>query len=348
MTATKPGPADEVAVAWELHGAGVRAIEAVPIPDALREGVTVAVCTCNRAASLERMLRSLANEERARLEVLVVDASPDDASELAVRRLAGEWAASGVLRYVRVTGRLRGLTRQRNLALRLARTDVTVFFDDDIVLQPNCIDTMERVLRDGAGSIVGVGAYLENEHDAPSLLWRIRRALRIVPELRPGAYARSGISIPWHFLPPGRAVVGGDWLTGGAMMWPTALARRIGFHEGFEGYSNGEDVQFSLAARACGRLVVAGSARALHLQDPVNRPSATNMAYVSARNAYHIHRTQLRDRTTRDALYFHYAFVADTVVRFVALLRPGVRLERWRFLRGRVRFLRELFTGRLR
>ena len=130
-----------------------------------------------------------------------------------------------------------------------------------------------------------------------------RRALGIVSTLRPGAYSRSGMSVPWHFLPPGNGVVNGDWLTGGAMMYPTALARAIGFHEGFEGYSTGEDLQFSLAAGAHGRLVVARAARAQHLQDPANRPNPRDMAYVSARNAHHIHRTRPAGCTSIDRLY---------------------------------------------
>ena len=317
-------------------------------PVRLAEGVTVAICTCHRAIALDRLLRSVPAGGAGGLEVVIVDASRDEASERAIERLAEAGALRAPLRYYRVAGALRGLTRQRNFALRVASMDAIAFFDDDIVLRPDCVATMERVLRESRGGIAGVSAYLENEHEPPPALWRVRRALGIVSTLRPGAYSRSGMSVPWSFLSPGSDIVEGDWLPGGATIWPTALARTIGFHEGFEGYSNGEDLQFSLAARAHGRLVVARAARALHLQDPGNRPSASDMAYVSARNAYHIHRTGLRGRTWIDALYFRYAFVADTVVRFLGLVRPIRRLERWSFLRGRLRFLADLLGGRLR
>jgi glycosyltransferase involved in cell wall biosynthesis len=347
MSAAASAAAADVPSALEWNGSALRSIDPGPASGPLADGVTVVVCTYNRPASLERLLRSMQEAMPARLEVVIVDASHDDQSEVAIRQLAASGTLTTTLRYYRVAGRLRGLTRQKNFALRVARADTIVFFDDDVVLRPNCITMMEQVLREGAGSVAGVGAYLENEHEAPPALWRIRRALGIVSTLRPGAYSRSGMSVPWNFLTPGSGVAPGDWLPGGASIYPTSLAREIGFHEGFEGYSNGEDLQFSLAAGAHGRLVVARAARALHLQDPANRPNPSDMAYVSARNAHHIHRTRPGGCTRLDRLYFGYAFLADTVVRFLALARPGVRAERWQFLRGRTRFLADLLGGRL-
>src|SRR5690606_10403219 len=138
-----------------------------------------------------------------------------------------------------------------------------------------------------------------------------------------------------------------DWLAGGATMWRTDIARAVRYHEGFEGYSHGEDVHFSLAAGTRGRLVLAGAARAMHLHAPGNRPDISAHAYMGARNAYHNHRTVLPGRTWRDGLYFHYAFIADTALRAASLVRASYRREQWQFLQGRVRFLKELLGRRL-
>lgn len=313
----------------------------------LREGVTIAVCTCARPQALERFLGSLSGTSSTDVEVLVVDSSPDDAAEDVTRRIAARADWKLPIRYLRVTGRLRGLTRQRNVALDHACHDLVAFFDDDIVLLEGCIAAMEHVMRSSAPAPVGVMAYLDNERAEPTSLWRLRRTLGLVSTLRPGAYSRSGMSVPWAFLAPSDEVVEGDWLAGGCTMWRTTVAREIRFNEGFTGYSNGEDLDFSLRAGSRGRLVLAGEAHALHLHAPGNRPAIGEHAYMGARNAWHIHRTALQGRTWRDGLYFHYAFIADTVLRAASLVRPANRGAQWAFVRGRLRFIRDLLGRRL-
>src|SRR5882672_2987755 len=106
------------------------------------EGLTVAVCTYRRPASVTRFLTSLALQERIPDRLVIVDASPDSDTEAAVRRHPAA-AAVNETRYVRVSGPLRGLTRQRNVALRLVETDLVAFFDDDVVLLAGCLAELE-------------------------------------------------------------------------------------------------------------------------------------------------------------------------------------------------------------
>src|SRR5882762_3052832 len=133
--------------------------------------------------------------------VLTVDASPSDQTERAVRDHDSLAVVGSDLLYFRVTDGLRGLTRQRNFALRWVTTDLVAFFDDDIVLSPGCCAELERHHRELGDRVVGVGALIENQLQAPRLAWRLLRWLHAVSDLRPGTYSRSGISIPWGFLP---------------------------------------------------------------------------------------------------------------------------------------------------
>src|SRR5690606_32790028 len=106
--------------------------------------------------------------------------------------------------YVRVDGPLRGLTPQRNLGLEYATAQLVAFFDDDVVLLPGALDSLVVALLSRgvrAERLGGVGAVIENELAPPNALWRVRRALGVVPTLRPGAYTSSGMSVPWRFLP---------------------------------------------------------------------------------------------------------------------------------------------------
>ncbi len=311
------------------------------------KGCCVVVCTRNRPATVARFLDSVFTQDAIPEELLVVDGSDAADTEQSVRDLAQSRALAVRTRYVRVGATQRGLTRQRNLALRMVSLRLIAFFDDDIVLRPDCLAQLANAHTVLGDSVAGVGAFIDNERLAPPPLWRIRRLTGIVSTLRPGRYCRSGISTPWGFLTPTNDTVSGDWLPGGATMWRTDLARAVGFEEGFAGYGSGEDLDFSLRIGRFGRLVMAGSARVYHFKADGGRPDGYQMGYLGLRNHYHTHRYSMPNRRALDAVWFAYAFIADTAIRSVGVLRPLFRQWTWDFLRGRTRFFVELAAGRL-
>jgi GT2 family glycosyltransferase len=296
-------------------------------------GATIVVCTCGRADSLRRLLDSIGRQERRPDSLIIVDASSDDQSERVIAEYPTPDLLAADVVYVRVSGSRRGLTRQRNFALRLARTDLVAFFDDDTVLLPGCLGEMERPLR-VSEQVVGVAAYIENEQRRPTALWWLRLRARVVPSLQPGRYFRSGISIPWAFLPPTTEWIEGDWLPGCGSMWRTAAARDVGFNEEFVRYCSGEDLEFSLRMKEHGRLVLAGRARLVHLKDPAGRLDAFELGFMSVRNHYYIHWQCVAGRTWQDAAWFQYGCVVDVLWQTINLLRPGDRHVRWRYLKG--------------
>src|SRR5438874_9262291 len=196
-------------------------------------GVTVCVCTYRRADSIIRLLDSLERFEGTGYPTLIVDASPDVRTEEAVRSWVGRRRIRSALAYFRVEAALRGLTKQRNFALRVTATDLICFFDDDVELLSDCVTEMERVFRAAAGKFAGVGALVVNQPRCPVVLWRIRCALGMTANLRPGTYHGSGISVPWGYVRDSDGVVEGQWLPGAAMLWDVSRARKVGFCEEF-------------------------------------------------------------------------------------------------------------------
>lgn len=338
--------ADEIAVAVQWPGGG-------PAPDPCRTarpemhgGTAVVVCTYQRPAMVRRFLDSLGGQQPRPERLLIVDASADDGTEQVLRAHGHRDELADEIRYYRVLGRLRGLTRQRNFALRLVDVERIVFFDDDIVLLPDCLGEMVAVAR-GEG-VLGVGALLGRQAVPPKIaaLWRVRRALGMVSSLRPGSYCRSGMYVPWNFLPADtQNVWEGHFLPGCAAMWKTAVARQIGYNETFRGYANAEDIEFSMLMQARGKVVLAGKAGLLHLHDGGGRPDPWQMGYMNLRNAYYIHRHCLAGRTRKDAVWFFYAFGLDTLVRAVNLLRPQRSRDTWHYLQGRLHCFHELLRG---
>ncbi|HEU4628920.1 MAG TPA: glycosyltransferase [Gemmatimonadaceae bacterium] len=307
-------------------------------------GLTVVLCTYRRPASVRRFLASLAAQLPLPAALVVVDASPDDATERVARE--GAAALPARLLYLRVEGPLRGLTRQRNFALEWVTTDAVAFFDDDVVLDAGCLAAMEAAFRAPGAPVAGVGAVVRNPEVGRGRLWRLRRALGIVDSLAPGRYVRSGFSTPWAFLPPTEAVVEGDWLPGCCMLWRTALARELGFHAGLDGYAQGEDLEFSLRARRHGRLLVAGAARVLHLHEPAGRPDAFRLGYMAIHNRYQIHRRGLPDRRWRDVAWFTYAWTLDTLLLVARLVVPRHAAATVKEMAGRMRAAYDLLLER--
>jgi GT2 family glycosyltransferase len=321
---------------------------ALPCPalPELQPGCTVVVCTYQRPALVRRFLDSLRGQDPRPERLLIVDASTDGATERMLREY-GRWEELAArTMYYRVAGRLRGLTRQRNFALRQVDTQWTVFFDDDIVLLPGCL--REMLAAAGGPGVLGVGALLGRK-SVPSkiaALWRVRRALGMVSSLRPGSYCRSGMYVPWNFLPSDTEEVWeGQFLPGCAALWNTALARQIGYNETFRGYANAEDIEFSMRMQARGKVVLAGKAGLLHLHDGDGRPDPWQMGYLNLRNAYYIHRHCLERRTWKDGAWFFYAFGLDTLVRAVNLFRPRRTRDTWQYLQGRMHGFHELLRG---
>ncbi len=309
----------------------------------LERGVSVAICTYRRPASLNRLLDSIALQQRRPVQLVIVDASPDDETERSLEERSDLSQIADRVLYLRVGGPLRGLTRQRNLALRMVDCDLVAFFDDDMVLTSGCLLEMERPHRDLADQVVGVAGMIENQCARPGLLWRVRRLLGIVSSLNPGDYCRSGLSVSWNFVPrTATQLIEGRWLQGGATMWNTDVVRGIGFHEGFQGYSSGEDLEFSLQAGRQGRLLLASTARMSHLHDSSGRPDAYMMGYMGLKNMHQIQRTCLSERSWRDAVWFVYAYGLDTLIRTLWLVYPRETGQRVRFLRGRLTYFAEM------
>ena len=309
-------------------------------------GVTVIVCTYKRAASLTRFLDSLALQEARPKALLVVDASPDDQTEKAMHARTDLDRLARRVCYFRVAGAFRGLTRQRNFGLRWVETDLVAFFDDDIVLLPGCLREMEHVHREFGEGAVGVGAWIVNGARSPSLLWRTRHFLGAVHCLKPGTYDSSGMSTPWSWLEPTGAVFEGDWLPGGATMWRTEAAEKTGFPDTFEGYAQGEDLDFSLRVRHCGLLLMATGAHAEHLHHPSGRPSHFTLGYIALFNRYQIHRRVFGSRACRKTLVFAYAWTIDSVLLLRRVLIPSATLPTLQQLAGRIHAAFDILRSR--
>jgi GT2 family glycosyltransferase len=309
-------------------------------------GLTVVICTYQRPESTIRVLNSIARQVRLPDATMIIDGSVDARTADAI----AEWRSANLrqpIQYWHVDVSHRGLTRQRNFALDRVRTDLVAFFDDDVVLAPNCLDEMERAHRSAPG-VVGVGCFAGPDIASPKALWRLRRRLGVVPALQAGRYYRSGMSIPWELDPRRESSIEGDWLPGWGMMWQTAAARTVRFNDGFAGYAQGEDLDFSLRMARHGKLIMARAAELRHLPDHAGRPDASRLGYMEIYNRYQIHRRSRGNRGALDVVWFTYAWGVDTLMLCRHLIRPARAGTALRQIGGRFRAVRDLVKEAVR
>jgi GT2 family glycosyltransferase len=288
---------------------------------------------------VRRFLDSLADQRPRVAALIVVDASEGDDTRAVLQDHPGRTALADSITYCHVEPPLAGLTRQSNFGLSLVRTDLVAYFDDDVVLLPGCVAEMELAHRDHP-DIVGVGANIENKDAAPSLRWRLRRLLFVVPSLAPGRYFRSGRTTPWWRLASTAGLVEGDWLSGGAVMWKTAAARATGFAENFVGYGAGNDVEFSLRISRFGRQAVSAGARLLHLQEAGGRPDPFALGYSWMVHRRRIHRVGGGEGLAAKC-WFGYGVAVELALHCADLVRPALTRRTWDYLRGMTAALRE-------
>lgn len=110
--------------------------------------LTVAICTWNRAASLERTLATLdaAIRPQAELEVLVVNNRCTDDTDAVIANYASR------LPLRRVWQPEPGLSNARNAAVDATTGDYILWTDDDVLIEPGWLVAYERAIRANPGA----------------------------------------------------------------------------------------------------------------------------------------------------------------------------------------------------
>lgn len=183
--------------------------------------VSVVIPTWNRCDILhETVRRSLAQElAEGELEVIVVDDRSDDGT---AEWLEAEAARRPPLRWVPNPGK--GRAAARNTGLAHARGELICFLDDDLWMEPGCLEAHRRAHAEAAPHAVAVmGRMLPwpgNEPTVANLAFD-RHLTRVVGEME-----AHGTVLPREYL-----------CTGNVSLPRSAAGHGALFDEGFTGYS---------------------------------------------------------------------------------------------------------------
>ena len=213
--------------------------------------LTVAIPTYGRNRVLIETIENVLGRLGSDMELIVVDQNPRLDPDTEARLAA--WDAEGALR--RVRAEKPSLTAARNLALRLARADVVLFVDDDVVLSSSLL--AQHVERHRTGDYAAVaGRVYQWRHGEELPSWDDPRALDN-PQQLPPAYRLD------HVGPI-------DWFIGcHASVRKAAVIEVGGYDENFVGPAFGEDTDLALRLVAAGKIVFFDSTiRLIHRRSP--------------------------------------------------------------------------------
>src|SRR4051812_20366615 len=123
--------------------------------------ISLIICTYRRPLHISRLLSSLRNLSLRPDETLVVDGSPDEATEREGIAVQSDGALPGLV-YYKVPPEQRGLTRQRNYGIEHAHGSIITLLDDDTLPNPHYFQAIAACFErhPDAG---GVGGYITNE-----------------------------------------------------------------------------------------------------------------------------------------------------------------------------------------
>lgn len=260
----------------------------------------VVIATRNRPEDLLRTIESLLAQTVLPGELCIVDSSDATPTRSRIEDLCR--AAGLALDYHHPAPR--GLTVQRNVGVRRTKGDPIFFLDDDIALDPHCLEHVLAEYERWGPELGGVRA-TPARPARPGLATRIYRRIFGIggwwPEasgrVRPGFYA-EGVS-------EAVGVRKLEYFNGWFMSYRREVFDHEWFDEELSGYAYKEDIDFSYRVSRRYTLVQTPKARCDHLKSGASRMSSHQLQRMNLANQFYLHRKLMpQDVRHRFALWW--------------------------------------------
>lgn len=233
--------------------------------------VTGIIPTYNRVKSLEATLISLSKQDVQFQELIIIDASSDDQTKTICEQKIPN--LNSRVEYQRAV--VKGAAAQRNEGVANARNPFIAFMDDDIFLDPNCIERLWKCFHQN-DNVGGVNALITNQcYHTPG---KVTRAMYFLMHgKRLDSYAGKCIGPAWNILPEDREgmpdCVPVDWMNLGCTIYRMEALPTPPFKNHFVGYSMLEDLTLSLIVGRKWKLYNVPKAHIFHDSQPGSHKS---------------------------------------------------------------------------
>ncbi len=233
--------------------------------------VSVVVVTYNRPEHVRVCLRHISEQTVAPAQTIVVDSSPDEATETIVRE---QFPAVHYLRNPRGAGTT---ATARALGLRAVDAEIVAFLDDDAYGHPGWLAEMLAPFIDP--TVGGVGGRVRNgqpneENDGDGQI---------------GMLLPNGTLTGYFAADPGR-MIEVDHLLGASMAYRVGALRQIGgIHDFYPGTCLREETDIALRVKAAGwKLVFNPAAVVDHVAGPYAKGRRFDLRYVYFSQRNHV------------------------------------------------------------
>ena len=228
--------------------------------------VSAVMATKDRSNMVRRTVRNMAEQSCLPVELIIIDASPDDFTKSVVEEDLGDFS----FKIVYVKAITPGAATQRMQGVNIATQSIVWFLDDDILMEAECT----RRIWDGffvQENVGAVGSMITNQrYTPPGRLTRFMYKLMHGEKLR--TYAGKVIGPAWNLLPEDEKgmpdYVPCEWLNTTCTMYKRNRLPSPIFSDHFQGYSLMEDVTLSLLMARSSALLNARTARIFHDSQP--------------------------------------------------------------------------------
>ena len=247
--------------------------------------VSAIVPTVGRPESLRELLRSLAAQRCRDLEVIVSGAGEDQATAQVIGE--PEWSTAG-LRVLHERVAEPNAVRQRNAAIARSTAEYLLLLDDDVVLEPGCVEGLRACLERWSDVVAVMATFTNQPWPPPTRLWAwyIERVLRVAPGDWQGRVLGPLLRFGYAPLPAEPSPV--QWVgTGNSMVRRTAFLAAGGFSDFFlHRCTTHEDVDLGLKLSRLGRILLVPGCRMAHHHAPAGRVSPRVAAEDDAHNRF--------------------------------------------------------------
>jgi GT2 family glycosyltransferase len=278
--------------------------------------VSAIIPTKNRAQDLEITIESLLRQTRLPDELILVDQSPETSFTKPI---------SIPIHYMHDPG-LSGLTAARNAAMKVARGDIWLFMDDDVVLEPTFL---EEILAAYRPDVTGISGIITNYKRPPlgHLLWE--------SIFMRGPFLDDRQRVYWNAAQiRDAAPIRVRQFTGALMSFKADAIRESQFDINLTGACPGEDLDFCASLPNGSILLIAPKARLVHKRSPEGRSSVHWLA-LHAQVSYYMRERHWR-HGIRSNVYFFWLNVGYMLAASLSSLKR-VSPQPWRAWRDGAR-----------
>jgi len=268
---------------------------------------SVIIPTYNRPQDLKNCLESIVEQFLLPDEVIVID--DGDLDDMPCRK---ELEQKGIQCVFKKKSQ-KGLTRSRNLGVKIARGDIIIFFDDDVVLTPDYIREIVKVYDSGVDNNLGGVGGVDLNLKAPGFLQYIEffyNFVFLISPMHPGGVTLSGFSeqVLTARVNPFRKIGKADTLGGSVFSFDRKVFKQFLFSEDYtHNYCQGEDKDFSLRVSQKYNLYIQPAAKLYHYPSPIERPEKYRQGRDIVLSAYRLFSRYIR-RNKYETVLFYYSF----------------------------------------